>query len=297
MSTAPKISIVIVNYNTRDLLRACLRSVETSEEKPELELFVVDNASTDGSADMVTAEFPWARLIRSETNRGYAYANNLGLRRCSGQDYLLLNPDTELSPRALRQMADYMDARLEAGIAGPKLLLLDGQLDLACRRAFPSPRVSFYRMLGLSKLFPRSRRFGQYNLTYLDPDQPAEVDSVVGAFMMVRAEAARQVGLLDESFFMYGEDLDWAYRIKTRGWKVLYNPAVVVLHHKGAASRRHSKKAIIEFYRAMQIFFDKHYAASSSLPLRLLIVSGIWVKCGFSLAVNYLRPPEARRVS
>lgn len=297
LPTAPRLSIVIVNYNTRDLLRACLRSVESSQEKPELELFVVDNASTDGSAEMVASEFPWARLVRSDRNGGYAYANNLGLRQCKGEYLLLLNPDTELSPLALRQMTDYMDQHPEAGVVGPKLVRLDGKLDLACRRSFPSPRVSLYRMLGLSRLFPRSRQFGQYNLTYLDPDQPAEVDSVVGAFMMVRAGAVRQVGLLDESFFMYGEDLDWAYRIKARGWKVLYNPAVVVLHHKGAASRRRSEKSIIEFYRAMQIFFDKHYAPTSNLPLRLLIVSGIWAKCAFSLAVNCLRPPEARRVS
>lgn len=297
LAAAPKLSIVVVNFNTRDLLRACLRSVESSEDTPELELFVVDNASTDGSPEMVSSEFPWVSLIRSESNRGYAFANNLGLRKCTGEYYLLLNPDTELSPCALRDMVDYMDARPDTGIAGPKLVLADGRLDLACRRSFPSPRVSLYRMLGLSKLFPTSRRFARYNLTYLDPDQPAEVDSVVGAFMMVRASAAREVGLLDETFFMYGEDLDWAYRIKARGWKVLYNPAVVVLHHKGAASRRHARKSIIEFYRAMQIFFDKHYAADSNPLLRLLIVSGIWGKCAFSLAINRLRPTEARRVS
>ena len=297
LSDTPRLSVVIVNFNTRELLRACLNSVERSEEAPELELFVVDNASTDESADMVAAEFPWAKLVRSSANRGYAYANNLGLSRCRGKYYLLLNPDTELPPGALRQMVDFMDAHPEAGIAGPKLVLLDGRLDLACRRSFPSPGVSFYRMLGLSKLFPRSHRFGRYNLTYLDPDQPAEVDSVVGAFMMVRAEAVRQAGLLDEAFFMYGEDLDWAFRIKANGWKVLYNPEVVVLHHKGASSRRHTNRTIVEFYRAMQIFYDKHYAASSSFVLRLLILSGIWTKCAFSLAVNYLRPPEARRVS
>jgi N-acetylglucosaminyl-diphospho-decaprenol L-rhamnosyltransferase len=297
VSAIPRLSVVIVNYNTRELLRSCLCSLERSETAPELELFVVDNSSTDGSAEMVAAEFPWVEVIRSSTNRGYAGANNLALRRCRGEYYLLLNPDTELPPRGLAEMVGFMDAHPEAGIAGPKLVLLDGHLDLACRRSFPSPGVSFYRMLGLSKLFPRSRRFGRYNLTYLDPDQLAEVDSVVGAFMMVRADAARQVGLLDEAFFMYGEDLDWAFRIKAQGWKVLYNPSVVVLHHKGASSSRHAQKTIIEFYRAMQIFYDKHYAASSNVLLRLLIPFVIWTKCAFSLTVNCLRPPEARRVS
>lgn len=292
-----KLSIVIVNFNTRDLLRACLQSIQNSQEAPELELFVVDNASSDGSAEMVAAEFPEGQLIRSSANRGYACANNLALRRCAGQYLLLLNPDTVLPPSALRQMVDFMDAHPEAGIAGPKLVRPDGSLDLACRRSFPSPEVSLYRMLGLSQLFPRSRRFGRYNLTYLDPDQPAEVDSVVGAFMMVRATAAQQVGFLDEAFFMYGEDLDWAYRIKARGWKVLYHPSVVVLHHKGASSRRHPRKTIVEFYRAMYIFYSKHYAEGTNVLLGWLIVSAIWAKCAFALAANYLRPPEARRVS
>ena len=297
VATAPKLSIVIVNYNTRDLLRACLLSIEKSEAAPEMELFVVDNASTDGSALMVSSEFPRVQLIQSGLNGGYARANNVALRRCRGEYLLLLNPDTELSHPVLKDIVSFMDAHSEAGVAGPKLVRPDGSLDLACRRSFPSPEVSFYRMLGLSKLFPRSRRFGRYNLTYLDPDQPAEVDSVVGAFMMVRAEAARQVGLLDEAFFMYGEDLDWAYRIKAKGWKVLYNPEVVVLHHKGASSRKRAQRTIVEFYRAMHIFYKKHYAMGTNGLLGMLIVAAIWAKCGFSLAVNYLRPAEARRVS
>lgn len=297
MSATPTLSIVIVNFNTRELLKACLRSVEASRTAWPWELFVVDNASADGSADMVAAEFPWATLIRSESNRGYAYANNLGLRRAAGSYLLLLNPDTVLPPDALQQMVEYMDAHPEAGIAGPKLVRQDGSLDLACRRSFPSPEVSFYRMLGLSKLFPRSSRFGRYNLTYLNPDRPAEVDSVVGAFMIVRSEAVSQVGMLDESFFMYGEDLDWAFRIKSRGWKVLYNPAVVVLHYKGESSRRHPRKAILEFYRAMHLFYRKHYAAQTNVLLGALIVAAIWAKCAVTLALNYLRPAEARRVS
>lgn len=297
MSDTPTLSIVIVNFNTRELLKACLRSVETSRTARPWELFVVDNASADGSADMVAAEFPWANLIRSDSNRGYAYANNLGLRRAAGSYLLLLNPDTVLPPDALQQMVDYMDAHPEAGIAGPKLVRQDGTLDLACRRSFPSPEVSFYRMLGLSKLFPRSSRFGRYNLTYLNPDRPAEVDSVVGAFMIVRSEAVSQVGMLDESFFMYGEDLDWAFRIKSRGWKVLYNPAVVVLHYKGESSRRHPRKAILEFYRAMHLFYRKHYAAQTNVLLGALIVAAIWSKCAVTLALNYLRSAEARRVS
>ncbi|MCK4450545.1 MAG: glycosyltransferase family 2 protein, partial [Anaerolineae bacterium] len=187
---------------------------------------------------------------------------------------LLLNADTLLPPSALREMLDFMEAHPEAGAAGPRLVREDGSLDLACRRGFPTPSAFFYRMMGLSKLFPKSRRFGRYNLTYLNPDELTEVDSVVGAFMLVRAEAIHQVGLLDESFFLYGEDLDWAYRIRKAGWKIYYNPQVTVLHVK-AASTKHSRRARYEFYRAMNIFYRKHYAATTPFWLHWLIIAGI----------------------
>lgn len=274
--------VVIVNYNTRELLRGCLGSIFVSEGQLSFEVCVVDNASSDGSAEMVRAEFPGVQLIANRENAGFARANNLGLRqygfgRKGGQTpryALLLNPDTLLPPHALKTMLEFMDGRPDVGVAGPKLVLPDGQLDLACRRSFPSPEVSFYRMIGLSRLFPRHARFGRYNLTYLDPDQTAEVDSVVGAFMLVRGEAVAQVGLLDERYFMYGEDLDWAFRIKGAGWKVVYYPAVTVLHIKRAASQ-HSSKAQLEFYRAMDIFYRQHYAAETPRWLHWLILSAI----------------------
>jgi GT2 family glycosyltransferase len=169
--------------------------------------------------------------------------------------------------------------------------MLDGKLDLACRRSFPSPEISFYRMIGLSKLFPKSRRFGRYNMTYLDPDIETEVDSVVGAFMLVRCEAIRQVGLFDDTFFMYGEDLDWAYRIKQAGWTVMYNPAVTVTHVKRAASRQ-SSRAKREFYRAMLIFYRKHYRATTPWWLHSLILMGLALRGGRSLWRD-LRHPVA----
>ncbi|MBC8447097.1 MAG: glycosyltransferase family 2 protein [Chloroflexi bacterium] len=285
------LGIVIVNFNVRDLLRECLKSVYASEGDFSYGVCVVDNCSADESCGMVQAEFPQVHLIESPVNGGYAYANNLGLRHFGfgGQTpdtghrtpnplryALLLNPDTELPPTALADMLAFMDEHPEAGIAGPKLVRQDGSLDLACRRSFPSPEVSAYRMLGLSKFFPKSRRFGRYNLTCEDPDQLTEVDSVVGAFMMVRGEAIEQAGLLDETFFMYGEDLDWAYRIKQHGWRVWYNPAVTVLHIKEAASQ-HSDRARVEFWRAMVIFYRKHYAAETPRWLHWLILAGIAV--------------------
>ncbi len=273
------IGIVIVNYNTRELLRRCLQSVYSSEGVSFI-VYVVDNASGDGSAAMVAAEFPQAHLIANTDNVGYPRANNQGLRAMGFPDAgqtryaLLLNPDTELPPHALREMVAFMDEHPEAGAAGPKVVLPNGQLDLACRRSFPSPEVAFYRLVGLSQLFPRSRRFGRYNLTYLDPDQEAEVDSVVGAFMLVRREAIAQVGLLDETFFMYGEDLDWAFRVKAAGWRVYYTPRVSILHVKRAASRQ-NPYARIAFWQAMRHFYQKHYAASTARWLDGLIIASL----------------------
>ena len=310
------LGIVIVNYRTCDLLRECLQSIYESRGDFSFQVCVVDNCSQDGSCAMVGDEFPQVRLVESEINGGYAYANNLGLRalgfaQTSGSAQqcreklsestpryaLLLNPDTLLPPSALQEILNFMEAHPEAGVAGPRLVLADGGLDLACRRSFPSPEVSFYRMLSLSKLFPKSRRFGRYNLTYLDPDEVAEVDSVVGAFMLVRAEALRQVGLLDESFFMYGEDLDWAYRIKKAGWKVYYNPQVTVLHYKRAASR-HSRKASYEFYRAMRIFYRKHYAATTPFWLHWLVLGGITLRGWLAMLSSQLRfRPQSEKLS
>lgn len=307
--------IVIVNFNTRDLLADCLRSIRASEGEFRFRVCVVDNNSTDGSAEMVSASFPEVHLIASEINGGFAYANNLGMRAhrfrhvdaeagggVESSDalpryVLLLNPDTVLPPNALRDMLAFVDARPEIGVAGPKLVRRDGSLDLACRRSFPSPLVSFYRFSGLSKLFPQSPRFGRYNLTYLAPDEVTEVDSVVGAFMLVRREAIRQAGLLDERFFMYGEDLDWAYRIKQAGWKVFYYPRVQVLHYKGESSKQRSTAATEEFYRAMKLFHAKHYRDQSFFLANWLIEGSISLLLGWAMLRNALRPPEQRGVA
>jgi N-acetylglucosaminyl-diphospho-decaprenol L-rhamnosyltransferase len=291
------LGVVIVNWNTRDLLRECLRSVYASRGDYNFRVCVADNASGDGSAAMARAEFPQAQLIESPVNVGYPAGNNLGLRALgftsstshaqrAGADEvpryaLLLNPDTILPEDALAKMVAFMDARPRCGVAGPKLILPTGELDLACRRSFPTPEVSFYRMVGLSRLFPHSRRFGRYNLTYLSPEVETEVDSVVGAFMMVRREAIAQVGLMDESFFMYGEDLDWAFAIKQAGWEVRYNPDVTVLHIKRAASRM-SQRAQIAFQESMLLFYHKHYAAVTPPLLGRLVVFGIRLKLAWT---------------
>ena len=294
------LAVVILNFNTRDLLRDCLCSLR-DQHGLNFAVCVVDNASPDGSADMVAREFAEVTLIRNPLNNGYSAGNNLGLRHfgfpaeAQARYAMLLNPDTIVPPDALRKMVAFADANVDIGVVGPKLLLMDGTLDKACRRAFPTPEVSFYRFTGLSKLFPKSKRFGRYNMTYLDEEQQADVDSVVGACMLVRAEAIAQVGLLDEQFFMYGEDLDWCLRIKAlplplgEGWgegsryRVVYYPDVIVQHVKRAASSK-SAKAQFEFQRAMWLFYRKHYQAKTNVLVDALVRAGLSLRGGPKLA-------------
>lgn len=321
------LAVVILNYNRADLLADCLESIYAAPPRCTLQVWVVDNASSDGSAAMVRRRFPQAHLIESPINGGFAHGNNLALRPIigdpgdttlsHGQDAallraaallpridgslsptytLLLNNDTVVPPAALDGLVDYLEAHPDVAVVGPRLLLPDGSLDLACRRSFPTPEVAFYRMLGLSRIFPRSPRFARYNLTYLDPGIETEVDSVVGACMLLRTNVIREVGLLDEQFFMYGEDLDWAFRIKQYGWRIVYYPAVVVHHYKRASSTRRAIPSIRAFYDAMRIFHRKHYAATTPAPLNALIETGITVKELLALGRNLLLPPAARRV-
>lgn len=299
-SRQPLVSIIIPSHNTADHLCRCLDSLRTQQGSLTLELFVVDNASSDDTVHRVRQGYPEVHLLESGHNGGFAYAVNLALRdiltTCCERGHthyvLLLNSDTELPPDALGRMVAFMEEHPGAGAAGPKLLMEGDRLDLAGRRSFPSPEVAFYRLFGLSHLFPRSPRFGRYNLTYLDPDLTTEVDSVCGAFMLVRGEAARQVGLLDEAFFMYGEDLDWAYRIKERGWKIYYVPAVQVRHWKRVSSRKQPRATLRAFYEAMRVFHRKHYAPRCSRPVNLLIEVGISLRYALALLGQALRRRE-----
>jgi N-acetylglucosaminyl-diphospho-decaprenol L-rhamnosyltransferase len=287
------LGIVIVNWNTHDLLKKCLETVMESQGDSTYKVVVVDNASTDDSAEMVRKHFPDVELIVNESNGGYSYGNNVGLRALGyraaadvGPDApryaLLLNSDTEVPSDTFQKMIEFMDSRPEVGIAGPQILLKDGSLDLACRRSFPTPTVAFYHFSGLAKLFPKSKRFAQYNMTFADQHKEIEVDSVVGAYMQLRKEAINDAGLLDEIFFMYGEDLDWAYRIKEAGWKVVYYPEATILHLKKASTRK-SKKAQFEFYRSMLIFYRKHFRKTTPLWMHNLVLLALMMKGGRGL--------------
>lgn len=302
------LAIVIVNYKTPVDLQHCLESLRAATAHYSRRVLVVDNDSQDESAALVRESFAdVAEVIETGRNGGYAFANNIGLRALGlgqGQPLatlprytLLLNPDTVLPPNALDDAVAFLDAQPDVGVLGPKLVRQDGSLDLACRRSFPTPAVSFYRLIGLSRLFPHSRAFGRYNLTYLDPDEQADVDSVVGAFMLMRTAALEQAGLLDEAFFMYGEDLDLCYRIKALGWRVVYYPQVTVLHIKGAASRKNSARATRAFYEAMKIFHDKHYRAHYPAPVNLAVDLGVALLRVRATVINWLRPADRRRVA
>jgi len=276
------LAVVIVEHNTRRHLERCLTSLfnEGGLHALAADVWVVDNASADGGLSMVADRFPQVHRIHSAANIGYAAANNLALREAGFGDppggkarfrhALLLNPDTIVPMGALNGLVQAVQAESDIGVAGPKLLLPDGSLDLACRRSFPTVEVSLYRFSGLSRLLPKSRRFGRYNLTFLDPEEDHDVDSVVGACMVVRGAAIEQVGLLDERFWMYGEDLDWALRMRNAGWRTVYRPAIEVHHVKRAASRG-SDRARYEFQRAMWLFYEKHYAASTPRPVDGLV--------------------------
>ncbi|MFK7804440.1 MAG: glycosyltransferase family 2 protein [Anaerolineae bacterium] len=281
------LAVIIVNYNVTDLLRNCLTSVYASSGEITYKVCVIDNASPDMSVQMVQDEFPQATLIANKDNVGYPAANNQGMvalgvggdAETAPRYVLLLNPDTELPADCLAEYVNWMDQNHDVGVVGPRLVLPDGSLDLACRRSFPSPNVSMLHMLGLGRLFPKSPTFGRYNMTYLPEDELTEVDSVVGAFMLVRTTAIDKIGMLDETFWMYGEDLDWSKRIKDAGWKIVYNPARKVKHIKRASSRQ-NPKALFEFNRAMIIFYYRHYRRETSWFMHMLVMLGLAIKGG-----------------
>lgn len=284
----PLVSIVIVNYNVRDFLHHAIVSLTKALKGLSSEILVVDNASDDGSVDMVKRTFPRIRLFASPVNLGFAKGNNLALRHARGEFILLINPDTLVQEDTIRTMLGFFEAHPDVGLAGCKILNPDGSFQLPCRRSFPGPWVAFTKLTGLSRLFPHSRLFGRYNLTYLSPDETYEIDAVSGSFMMIRRAVFDEVGGLDEDFFMYGEDLDWCYRIQKSGWKVFYVHSTQIIHYKGESTRRSDIDEIRTFYQAMHLFVKKHFTRSVAFLafLRMGITFSSWV----ALVRDFLRP-------
>ncbi|MEO5930963.1 MAG: glycosyltransferase family 2 protein [Candidatus Kapaibacterium sp.] len=271
-----QISIVIVNYNVCDLLLNAVASVYVALEGIEGEIIVVDNASTDGAIDMLNRIYPDVITVPLDRNLGFGAANNIGIEMARGEYILLLNPDTVVEEGTLRTMLDFMAEYRDAVFAGCKIILPNGSIDPVSKRGFPSPWSSFCRVFGLSRLFPKSKFFGGYNLTYMDAEQVARIDALAGCFMFCRAPQLKSLGGFDTDFFMYGEDLDLCYRAKKAGGEIYYCPSTSIMHFKGESTRRSSIDALAVFYEAMEIFARKHFR--SNPPLLLLIRLGIWVR-------------------
>jgi len=253
MSAKPLVSALIVSYNVKDLLLDSLQAFFASSDVP-VEAVVVDNASRDGSADAVAERFPEVKLIRQARNIGYGKANNLGLQDCDGRFVLLLNPDVTVGEACVDRLADFLLVRPDVGAVGPRLLRPEGAADLAARRGFPTPATAFYRLTGLSRVFPRSRRFNRYNMGFLPDSEVHEIDAGTGACLMLRRAAIDRVGFFDPDYFMYGEDLDLCYRLKLGGWKIYYLPAATAVHLKGASTRQSTRRMLYEFHSAMWTF-------------------------------------------
>ncbi len=262
MTSTPDISVIIVNYNVKDYLLQCLRSLNASVGSITTEVIVVDNDSHDGSVDELQPLFPSVRWIALDENIGFGRANNVGLEHASGRYVLYLNPDTIIGADTLSVMCRFLDEHPKTGIAGCKVLNPDGSFQVACRRGLPTPWVSFCKLFGLQRLFPSSKLFAGYNLTYLPVDDTYAVDALIGAFMVGRTELMRSLGGFDPAFFMYGEDIDLCYRVQQAGFDVTYVHTTSIVHYKGESTKRSSINEVRVFYDAMEIFAKKHFGGS-----------------------------------
>ncbi|MGC8652992.1 MAG: glycosyltransferase [Candidatus Kryptoniota bacterium] len=268
-----QVSVIVVSYNVREFLANLLKSLKLALMGIDSEIIVVDNASEDETVAYLRKTYPELTIIENRSNLGFGKANNQAARIAHGDHLLLINPDAVVEENTVKEMLSFMKAFPDAGAAGCRILNADGTLQRACRRSFPTPWVAFTKISGLSSLFPRSKIFGRYNLTYLDEDNVHEVDAISGSFMFIPRRIFEEVGGFDEDYFMYGEDLDLCYKIKQAGYRVYYNPSTSIIHFKGQSTRRSRINRTLEFYRAMRIFVDKRYGKRS--PLSGLLKAGI----------------------
>lgn len=285
---ALKLSVIIVNYNVKYYLDQCIRSVLRAFEEMNTpaEIIVVDNHSADGSVDYLEQRYPqklypMVRFVRSAHNLGFARANNIAIRQSRGEYVLLLNPDTIVGEDALKASVDFMDVHEDAGAVGVRMLGAQGRRAMESRRGLPTPMVSFFKMLGFCNRWPHHRLFGKYYMGYLPWDEPCQIEVVSGAYCMLRRKALDEVGLLDEDFFMYGEDIDLSYRVLKGGYHNYYLP-VDILHYKGESTQKSSFRYVHVFYEAMLIFFRKHYSGMTFL-LSLPIKTAIYAKALMAL--------------
>lgn len=276
-----KLTIIIVSYNVRYYLQQCLDSIEKAVQYIDAEVCVIDNHSKDDTVAYIRQHYPYVKVIASMHNNGFAKANNIAIRQTDSEYVLLLNPDTVVGENALKECVDFMDSHTDAGGVGVKMLRIDGSSALESRRGLPTPMTSFYKMSGLCEKFPNSHRFGKYYMGYLPWNKVGQIEVISGAFMMLRRTALNKSGLLDEGFFMYGEDIDLSYRLLKNGYTNWYVPAKI-LHYKGESTQKSSFKYVHVFYEAMLIFFKKHYG-HLSVWLNLPIKTAIYVKASIAL--------------
>jgi GT2 family glycosyltransferase len=282
-----KLSIIILSYNTKDLTLQCLKSIYSNPLSPALgsqEVIVVDNASTDGSSEAINKTYPQVIFIQSSTNKGFAGGNNLGFKIAKGEYWLVLNSDTELYQGCLDKLIDFMDQHPKVGALTPRVELTDGRLDLACHRGMPTPWNALTYFLNLEKLFPGLPIFSGYHQLYQNFTKPHKIDATAATAMIVRQKTIDEIGVLDEQFFLYGEDLDWCKRITDAGWEIWYYPEAKVLHYKSASGKKKQKneavrqKSINYFYDTMKQFYEKHYQKKYPRWLRQLVYWGIDIK-------------------
>ena len=269
------VSALIVSHNTKDLLLQCLQTFFATADIP-VEAVVVDNDSSDGSAAAVTDEFPQATVLVQSKNLGYGRAANIGLERCQGRFILLLGSDVTVDSPSVGKLADFLLTRPDAGAVGPRVLLPDGSLDPDSRRAFPVPSTFFYRTIGLSKLFPKSPRFGRHNMGHLPESEVHEMDAGTGACLMLRAAALDRVGFFDPRYFMFGEDIDLCYRLRLGGWKVFYLPTASAQHHLSPTAPEVERQMSYERHRSMWTYHFKHHAEDVSAFGNGLVWAQIW---------------------
>lgn len=291
------ISIIIVNYNTSALTLQALESIFTSETNYRYEVILIDNASLDDSVESVRRQFAQVHIMQNGTNVGFATANNQGIRISSGRYILLLNSDTQLERDTIQLMVAFMGEHPTVGASGCRVLLPDGRLDAACKRGFPTPMTSLFYVSGMARLFPSSAVINRYHMGHLSSDDVNPVDAIVGAFMLVRRNAIDEVGLLDEGYFMYGEDIDWCFRIKQAGWQIFYYPSAHIIHHKGGSSPRKQARLVREFYRAMLLFYKKHYQQRYHPFVSMLVHMGIGVAMNIALLQNTVKRQRIRNVN
>lgn len=289
-----QISVVIVNYNVKYFLEQCLYSVRSATKNMDIDIYVVDNNSTDGSIEYLRPLFPDVTFIENKENIGFAKANNQAFRICKGEYVLMLNPDTVIGEESLRSLCYFMDEHPEAGAVGLKMINGNGLFLAESKRSFPTPWVSFCKLFGLSRLFPDSPKYASYTLPYLSPDEQHEVDVLSGAFMLMRHDALMATGLLDEDFFMYGEDIDLSYRFIQQGYKNYYIPERM-LHYKGESTQKVSYSFLKRFYGAMLIFYKKHYGHSSVLQ-DCLIRMAVVLRAIIASALNLFRIRKGKKI-